>query len=680
MPLSKIRNLFVFSLLVSLPAGVLSAQDDIELAEERAIKAAVEHVAGSVVSIETVGGLERSGQVLFGTGPTTGLIVSDDGYVVSSAFNFAQKPTSILVSLADGTRLPAQLVATDHSRMLVLLKVAAGEPLPVPEAAPAAQMMVGQWSIAVGRTFEGSQPNLSVGIVSALERIWGKALQTDAKISPANYGGPLVDIRGRVLGVLVPLSPTESGEVAGVEWYDSGIGFAIPLEHLNAVLPRLKAGDLKPGLLGISMSGRDVYSDPAVIAACRPNSPAYEAGLKSGDRIVSVEGRPIERQAQLLYEINRRYAGDTVALTVQRGDEQFERPVKLVDHLEPYQRAFLGILAVRSTHLAEPAAAEPPATEPRAADQPAAEPAGVQVRYVYPESPAAKAGLQAGDVISSFNEKPLGGRDELAEALAALKVAQQVPLAIRRGDETLSLEVELAAEPETVPDELPAPAGPAPAAEPEPADAEEAMPQRGVIALKVPEFQNDCLVYVPESYRTSASHGLVVWLHPAGGSKDDELVARWQGHCERLGLILIAPKAADPARWRREDIDFIKKAIDQLRQSHAIDPLRVAAVGQQMGGSLAYVLAFAHRDLVRGVAALDAPLGGSPPDNDPVYRLTFYVTKSGSMQAQLIDAAVKLLRDRKYAVVVPAAAQQAAALSDAELAPLLRWLDSLDRL
>ncbi|MEX0714859.1 MAG: PDZ domain-containing protein, partial [Pirellulales bacterium] len=416
MPLSKIRNLFLFSLLVSLPAGVLPAQDDIELAEERAIKAAVEHVAGSVVSIETVGGLERSGQVLFGTGPTTGLVVSDDGYVVSSAFNFAQKPTSILVSLPDGTRLPAQLVATDHSRMLVLLKVAAGEPLPVPEAAPAAQMMVGQWSIAVGRTFEGSQPNLSVGIVSALERIWGKALQTDAKISPANYGGPLIDIRGRVLGVLVPLSPTESGEVAGVEWYDSGIGFAIPLEHVNAVLPRLKAGEnLKPGLLGISMSGRDVYSDPALIAACRPNSPAYEAGLKSGDRIISVEGRPIERQAQLLYEINRRYAGDTVALTVQRGDEQFERAIKLVDHLEPYQRAFLGILAVRSTHLAEPAADQPAADQP-AAGQPAAEPAGVQVRYVYPESPAAKAGLQPGDVISSFNEKPLGGRDELAEA------------------------------------------------------------------------------------------------------------------------------------------------------------------------------------------------------------------------------------------------------------------------
>ena len=114
--------------------------------------------------------------------------------------------------------------------MLVLLKVEAEPKLPVPESVPSAEMRVGQWALAVGRTFEASRPNVSVGIVSALGRIWGKAIQTDAKISPNNYGGPLVDISGRVLGVLVPMSPDGSGEMAGVEWYDSGIGFAIPLE------------------------------------------------------------------------------------------------------------------------------------------------------------------------------------------------------------------------------------------------------------------------------------------------------------------------------------------------------------------------------------------------------------------------------------------------------------------
>ena len=85
------------------------------------------------------GGLETVGNLLVGTGPTTGLIVSSDGYIISSAFNFINKPTQILVYLADGTRLPAQVVAHDDSRMLVLLKVPTDrldvkKQLPVPAA------------------------------------------------------------------------------------------------------------------------------------------------------------------------------------------------------------------------------------------------------------------------------------------------------------------------------------------------------------------------------------------------------------------------------------------------------------------------------------------------------------------------------------------------------------------
>ena len=117
-------------------------------------------------------------------------------------------------------------------------------------------------------------PNLAVGILSALDRIWGKAIQTDAAVSPNNYGGPLVDIRGRVLGVLVPLSPEADDEMAGVEWYDSGIGFAVPLEHIQKVLPRLKKGeDLYPGLAGISLKGPNLYTGEPMIAACRRNAP-----------------------------------------------------------------------------------------------------------------------------------------------------------------------------------------------------------------------------------------------------------------------------------------------------------------------------------------------------------------------------------------------------------------------
>ena len=111
---------------------------------------------------------------------------------------------------------------------------------------------------------------MAVGIFSAKGRVWGKALQTDATVSPNNYGGPLVDIRGRVMGVLVPLSPECGRGGAGVEWYDSGIGFAIPLENIETVLPKLRKGqDLYTGVAGVFMQSTNLYAGDTVIASCR---------------------------------------------------------------------------------------------------------------------------------------------------------------------------------------------------------------------------------------------------------------------------------------------------------------------------------------------------------------------------------------------------------------------------
>src|SRR5262249_21693362 len=148
-------------------------------------------------------------------------------------------------------RFVAKVIATDHSRMITLLKIEATG-LPVAEAVPQGEIRIGQWAIALGRALDpasGHAPSVSVGVVSALNRIWGRCLQTDAKISPVNYGGPLVSLDGRVLGVLIPANHMSEGETAGFEWYDSGIGFAVPLTQIMSVLPQLKAGkDLKRGL------------------------------------------------------------------------------------------------------------------------------------------------------------------------------------------------------------------------------------------------------------------------------------------------------------------------------------------------------------------------------------------------------------------------------------------------
>ncbi len=640
--------------IVALVYGAAAvADEDLTSREERAMRAAVERVAPSVVSIETIGGRERGASAAEPGGPTTGMIVSADGYIISSSFAFAQKPASIVVRFADGTRAPAQLAAVDSSRMLALVKVSVEQPLSVPEAVPEAEMQIGQWGIAVGRTFDGAQPNVSVGIVSALDRIWGKALQTDAKISPNNYGGPLVDIRGRVLGVLAPLSQTKGAEATSVEWYDSGIGFAVPLAHINQILPRLKAGeDLKPGLIGISLAGRDMYADAPVIAACRPNSPAYKSGLKAGDKIVEIAGRNVVRHSQLMYELNRRYAGDKLRVAVMRGDKRIEQDLELVDHLDPYQRAFLGILPKR----------DPPEQGE-----------GVIVRFVYPDSPAAKAGVQPGDKLVSLADKPVPDRYQLAELSAAIEVGQQTPFEVERGGMRLKLAAAWASEPASVPATLP------PAVGDRDPFADE-RPAVGSWTLKVPEFKNDALAYVPADYDPRLKYAVLTWFEPTGQFEDDELLARWKTHCDGQRLILLAPKPAEAGKWQRGDLDFASKALEQLRSIYQTDSLRLVAGGRDVGGALAYALAFAHRDQIRGVAALDSPLGEPPPDNDPVYRLDFYLAKSdGSPFAQSVQAAEKMLSDRKFAVTVRDLGAASRELNEEELGELLRWIDSLDK-
>src|SRR5205085_6749092 len=134
--------------------------------------------------------------------------------------------------------LLAKIVATDKSKMLTLLKVDAKD-LPVPDFVPTKDIKVGQWTLALGRALDTKTdlpPSMSVGIVSALGRIWNKAIQTDAKVSPVNYGGPIIDIAGRVQGIILPASPTGQDETAGFEWYDSGIGFAVPFADVMETL------------------------------------------------------------------------------------------------------------------------------------------------------------------------------------------------------------------------------------------------------------------------------------------------------------------------------------------------------------------------------------------------------------------------------------------------------------
>jgi serine protease Do len=458
------------------------------------------------------------------------------------------------------------------------------------------------------------------------------------------------------MGVLVPLSPKALKEIAGVEWYDSGIGFAIPAEHVWKVLPRLKKGeDLHPGLIGISFRQPNLNVGEPQIGTCRPNSPAAKAGLKAGDRFVEVEGVQIERAAQVKEQISRRYAGDTIHVVVLRDNKRQEFDVELIAKLEPYQRPFLGVLPMRT--------------------QPGEHPPGTVVRYVYADSPAAKAGIEPVDLLVSLDGKAVKDREELRQAVAAREPGDEVTLEVRRGNETLKLKAQLGGLPEAIP------AGPLPPARVSGKPAAGELPQVGAVQLKIPEFKNDAWAYVPEAYDPAVPHGILMWLHAKGGFDEKELIAQWKPFCDAGDLILLAPKSADPQKWQPNEANLVRKLLDSVQSTYTIDPLRTIAVGQEMGGALAFRVAFANRQQVRALAAIQAPMAARPPDNDPAHPLAFYVARAEkSKQAALIDRAVEQLRQMKFPVTVLDLGEKARKLKPSEVSDLVRWMDTLDRI
>lgn len=652
-----------FTLIVlATVAGRAAAEDDLYALEEQTFQEAAAVVGPSVVRIQTVGGLDQVGRLLTGTGPTTGVVVSEDGYIISSSFNFISRPASILVKLPDGRRFPAEQVATDHLKMLTLLKIDAEDLTPAP-VAPKDSFRVGQWALALGRTYDAPRPSVSVGIVSALNRVWGKAVQTDAKISPVNYGGPLIDIHGRVMGILVPLSPREDEETAGVKWYDSGIGFAIPLEDIKAVLDRLKSGeDLHPGLMGIEMEGGGLVTGKPVIDRVRVESPADQAGLQPGDRITEVDGRPVDRQAEVKQVLGTRYAGEQITVTIDRDGESLRRELTLVDELVPYESAYLGILPVRE-RIGESSE-------------------GVAVRWVRPDSPADRAGLKARDRIVRFNGENVDDPASLLDLVGRLRPDDPASLVYRRDGEEHTAEVQLASVPERVPDELLPSVIPRAGESNDGQGDDEGAPQTGHFTVEMPNHEHSYWAYVPDDYNPNYRYGLMVWIHPGGDTMEAAMLNRWKSVCDRRGLLMIGPKAADVSGWTLNESEFVRDAVDEFMQGYSVDPARVFVHGFSDGGRFAYHLAFQHRDLFRGVAAVAAPVAERPPENDPDFRLQFHVICGGTDDVlPAVRASVEALRQLKYPVSFRAVEEHGHEYPPEEaLRELARWADSLDRI
>ena len=603
----------------------MAATEELPFEEEAAIRAAVERVAPSVVRIETAGvsetALASAAEAIPASGPSTGIVVEEGGWVLATSFAVPRDAVEAIVVLPDATvpggqRRVARVVGRDLSRGLVLLRVDGAGLTPVPEWVPRAELAVGQWTIAVGRAWDLVIPSVAVGILSATNRSWGRSVQTDASISPANYGGPLIDISGRVIGILAPLPADTAGMNLGTELYDSGIGFAVPLADMLRVLPRLKNGEtLSPGVLGIGYSARDPFTGEARIATCRPGSPAAKAGLRAGDLIVAADGRPVTRIAELRHVLAPLYAGDTLTITVERGSpatseasrqqsappSRIDVQVELIAALPPWRRPMLGIVPVRSA----------------ARD---ARPGPVQVAWVWADSPAAKAGLVAGDQIEAVTPPPVDGDTDgagdavpvesaaaLAGIVAGTEVGRSLSLVISRDGKRQTIPVEVVAMPADLPVDLStlvppfapalAPAGPMVPA------GDAAVVER----LEAAEVAQPPLVVLPAAPPREPLAVIIYLDLPRGPVAEAEAIS-WKAAAARHGVAVILPGSVDPQRWGREDIGGIKRAVATLAAKRAIDPARIAVAGRGAGAAFAWLVAESLGPAVRGVALIDSTL------------------------------------------------------------------------
>jgi serine protease Do/serine protease DegQ len=353
----------------------------------------------------------------------SGVIVdAKNGYVMTNA-HVVKDAREVLVTLKDNRRLPAKLVGADPGTDIAVVKVDPKNLVDV-KLGDSDAMQVGDFVIAIGNPFGLGQTATS-GIVSALGRSglsmegYEHFIQTDASINPGNSGGALVNLKGELIGINTAIIGPAGGNV--------GIGFAVPVVMARAVMDQLiKFGEVKRGRLGISMTDV-VGGEGATVADVQANSPASQSGLRKGDVVTGLNGRPVRGAAELRARLGVVPVGETVALRVQRGTETHTLKATIG---EIQKTSSAGGQAVQELSGASFQEVEKKGLAGRNR--------AVLVTSVKPESPAFQHGIRAGDLIIGVNGRRVTSVPDLTRALRAKSGVQ---LNVLRGDNMLTIPV-----------------------------------------------------------------------------------------------------------------------------------------------------------------------------------------------------------------------------------------------
>lgn len=285
----------------------------------------------------------------------SGFIISDDGYILTNN-HVAGNARKITVTMMNGDKYNAELIGADATSDVALLKIVNSENkrFPYLRLGNSDDILIGEWTIAMGNPFGlfdvNAKPTVTVGVVSnqgmnffQQGKVFRNMIQTDASISSGNSGGPLLNAAGEVIGMNTMIfSTAQSNSGAG----SIGIGFAIPINRVKKIVEILKRDKRVDREFFTGMTIRQVDDEiirylglspqtrGAVITEIYRNSPAARAGLEPGDVIVSVDGQRTLREDDVLVIINDGITGQTISLTVQRGDETLQKSITL----EPRRR------------------------------------------------------------------------------------------------------------------------------------------------------------------------------------------------------------------------------------------------------------------------------------------------------------------------------------------------------